>query len=412
MKFISVPARLPRRVLLISGGLLGLSVVYFMIVPMLSLYMSIRLHSSPAQIGVVLAVMAAANQGLQMFVGILSDRFSIRVVLSWGILIACFGYAGFSDHPSFPVQIGSGFALGLGTAATSVLGKAILADAAGAKKESAFALRAAAVNGGGAVGPLIGGLLFGWFPVMLLVTIVIYVSFWLFLIRPMPRSVAAADEDVAEAANSESIRRQVRTLLSVRPLLVLSAVSAGFWFLYTQLTLTFALYANDRFRLGGKVGLLFAVEAVVAVLLQYPAITWLQRRTENWRVLGIGCLMLAAAFVFLSAILTVWTLVLFVIVFALGSLLVVPTLDIVATDLSPTVAVAGALGVASLGWAAGGLVGNVLGGILYGEARQSGHFSYFWGFNSLLAVTTAVAFFAVGRRWSRRALAPQIGRQE
>jgi MFS transporter, DHA1 family, multidrug resistance protein len=401
MKVTIMPTGLPRRALLISSGILGLSAVYFMIVPLLSLYMSIRLHSSALRIGVVLAVMTVANQGLQVFVGILADRFTIKTMLSAGIFVACLGCLGFSVHPSFYLQICSALTLGVGAAAVSVLGKAMLADAAGEKKASAFALRAAAVNGGGAVGPVLGALVFGWFQEMLLITGAVYAIFWLLLVRPMPRPET-------KTGHPGSIGGQVRALLGIRRLLILSGVSIGFWYLYTQLTLTFALYANDRFRLGGKVGLFFAAEAVIAVLLQYPVISWLQHRVENWRILGVGCLILTAAFLFLGSVPTVWALLLFIVAFAFGSLLIVPTLDVIAVELSPPTMVAGALGTASLGWAIGGLLGDIGGGALYGIARQSGHFELFWDFNSVVAIVTAVAFFALAGRRVHRLPAPGL----
>lgn len=396
MRLARASTELPRRALLLSGGILALSGVYFMIIPLLSLYMSARLHTSPSRIGIVLAVMAIANQGLQMFVGVLAGRWGVRSVLGWGIVIVCLGYLGFASTPPFSLQIASAFALGLGTAATSLLGKAMLADAAVEKRASAFALRAAAVNGGAAAGPVVGALLFGWFKITLLVTAAVYALFWLTLVRPAPASAVMA-------GGNRNLGQQTRELLGNRTLLGLAAASSGYWYLYTQLTFTFPLYANDRFGLGGKVGFLFGTEAVIAVVLQYPLISWLRRRIDSWRILYTGCLVLTAAFLILSVVPTVWALLLFVVAFALGAMLMGPTLDLLATEISPETAVAGALGVVSLGWALGGLLGNLIGGVLYEAAKGARSFGLFWAFDSFVAAVAAAVFVALGRRFRQRA---------
>src|SRR5206468_5583430 len=119
------------------------------------------------------------------------------------------------------------------------------------------------------------------------------------------------------------LREELRMLLANRALLSLTGASVGFWYLYTQLTFTFPLYADDRFHLGGRVGLLFALNAVLAVLLQYGAITWLTSRFDGWTTLTAGCAIAGVAFLPLWLASSVWVLVLFVILFSLGEIVVV-----------------------------------------------------------------------------------------
>jgi DHA1 family multidrug resistance protein-like MFS transporter len=384
MRLRETVARVPRRVLFLSGGILMLSVVYFMTVPLLALYLSTRLHSTPTQIGAVLSVMAVAQQGLQVFIGVLAERWGARTILGLGVAIICPGYLGFALGPPFPLQLVCGLAVGVGAATVSLLGKVMLADAAGGDTTSAFALRAVAVNAGAATGPIAGAVLFGWFEAALLATVSVYVLFWCTLVRAEPRRRPAGD--------AAPVSRQLRDLAGNQRLLGIAAMSTGFWYLYTQFTFTFPLYANDRFHLGGRVGVLFAVEAVISVALQYPVIAWL-RGVDSRRTVAVGCLGVAVAFAVPVAVQTVWGLLVFVIAFALGSILVVPVLDVLAAEVAPGT-VAAALGVASLGWAAGGLAGNLLGGVLYEHARDSGAFGLFWLVNAGVGAVTAVAFLA------------------
>jgi DHA1 family multidrug resistance protein-like MFS transporter len=390
MRLTELTSSVPRRALVLSGGILTLSVVYFMIVPLLALYLSDEMHSSPRRIGVILSVLAVSNQGLQVFVGVLSDRWSTRTVLSLGVFAVCLGFVGFATVPPFPLQLGCALALGVGTAATSLLGKAMLAEAAGGQRVAAFALRAAAVNVGAAAGPVVGALVFGWFRAALLATAGVYAAFWYTVVRTAPSQGGGTGEN-------PKLLGQLRTLFGNRLLVSLTLTSTGFWYLYTQLTFTFPLYADDRFALAGRVGVLFTVEALIAVVLQYPAITWLGRHGDGWRMLALGCALLAVAFLILATVPAAWALLLFIVVFALGSLLIVPTLDLLAADLSGTTTLAGALGVVSIGWAGGGLLGSVLGGVGYQTAKDTGHFGLFWLSAAAVAAVTGVAFLLLNR---------------
>jgi MFS transporter, DHA1 family, multidrug resistance protein len=392
MKLSSLRPDLPSRTVALSGGFFVLSVSYFMIVPLLALYMSTDLHTAPQIIGVVLAFFTVFSQGSQVFVGMLADRLGDRTVLTGGIVLVCIGYVGFASVQLLAAEIVCASALGLGNGIITVVGKAVLAAEAGEQRVSAFALRSVAVNLGAAAGPMAGGLLLGRFTAALYAAAVMHVLFWVVLIRPMP-----------SRRNGEKARPpllgQLRELFGNRGLIALASASVGFWYLYTQFTFTFPLYADDRFDMKGKVGLLFAMNAVLGVALQYLLVTRLSRRKDGWSILGTGLVFVAIAFLVLGLLPTVWGLVIFVVIFSLGELLVVPMLDVLAADiaLSPT-ALAGSLGFASLGWMVGGLAGNLGGGALYQAAQHADHFGYFWTFNGLVGVLTALAFFLIRRR--------------
>ena len=83
--------------------------------------------------------------------------------------------------------------------------------------------------------------------------------------------------------------------------------------------------------------------------------------------------------------------------FSMGELLIVPTLDSLASDISPMVTVGSYLGFVSMGWALGGLVGNLAGGALYSIAKSAGNFPEFWGINVAVGVVTAATFLLLGR---------------
>jgi MFS transporter, DHA1 family, multidrug resistance protein len=391
---------LPRPALLLSGGIFVLSICSFMIVPLLALYLATELREPAGRVGVVLAVMAVANQGLQLFVGMVSDRLGSRAVFNLGILLASLGYLGFALAPPFALQVVCAFTLGLGRATISLVGKVLLTQEAGSQRASALTLRSIAVNAGASVGPIIGGLLFGRFGVVLVCVVVVHAVFWVALIRTIPRHAPAPQD-------RPRLRAQFAALFGNRALLALAIVSVAFWYLYTQITFTFPLYADDRFDLGGRVGLLFAVNAVIAVVLQYWVIAWFGRHGDEWRTLAVGSVLVGAAFLLLPVIPSAWSLVVFIVVFSLGEIIIVPTLDIQTANLAAESALGGSFGLASLGWAVGGVLGSLLGGAGYEAASRADAMAWFWLASGVVGILSAVAFLVLRQRLSARVESPR-----
>jgi DHA1 family multidrug resistance protein-like MFS transporter len=388
--------KVPRPAVFLSGGIFALSVCSFAIVPLLALYLSRELHTPAGRIGIVLSVLAVSNQGLQLFVGMAADRFGTRAILSMGVLCASAGYLGFAARPVFWAQLACALALGIGRATLSLGGKVLLTQEAGDAQASALTLRSVAVNAGAALGPLVGGLLLTRFTVALVGVVVVHALFWLALVRVVPPRVQGT-----APADRPPLRDRFAVLLTNRPLVGLTGASVGFWFLYAQLTFTFPLYADDRFHLGGRVGLLFAVNAGLAVALQYALVGLLNRRTDGWSAACYGCVIGGLAFTVLATVPAGWSLLAFVVLFSLAELMVVPTLDIVTAKIMPDGAAGGAFGFASLGWAAGGLLGSALGGVAYQAARDTGRFEVFWACNGLVGFFTAAGFLGLRMRFGR-----------
>ncbi len=378
-------ATVPRPAQAFIVGILLLGISHFMIVPILALYMAISLRTSPSQIGVVLSVLVVTQQALQVFIGLLSDRWGSYRLLTLGLASVCAGYVGFAVHPAFALQLPCAALLGTGTGAVSTVGKARLLELGGDSRMVTLTLRSAAINVGAGIGPLVGSLLLGRFEAALLVATAINVLFWLGLVRGTPLQVRRTEKPVP-------ILSMLRVLLSRRALLGLTAASTGFWYLYAQFSFTLPLFSRDRFGWPNAVGFMFAINATIAVVLQYSIVIWLSSRLERWSILALGAAVMSAAFVVLGGIGAAWALLLFAAVFSLGELLVVPLLDVVASELSPPGVLAGSLGLVSLGWAVGGGLGNLVGGVAYQWASTTRSYTVLWLLYGGLALATAGAF--------------------
>lgn len=392
MKLSPVKAtRVPPRVFVLSSGIFALSVCSFAVVPLLALYLANSLHTPADRIGVVLAVSALANQGTQIGVGMLVDRLGNRIVFTGGIALACLGYIGFSLGPDFAGQLACGLVLGLGRAVLSLVGKTMLAEEAGEERASALTLRTMAVNAGASIGPIIGAQMIGGFRIMLLSVAVVLALIWAVMVR-------FASNRPHQHRRGARLRDQVRQLAGNRALVGLTVASVGFWFLYTQFTFTFPLFAEDRFAMRGGIGLLFALNAVLVVLLQYFSIAWIRRRGDGWSTIAAGCACIGAGFLVMALIGQVWALVAFVVLFSVGELVVSPMLDIVTTEVSPKSSIGGSFGFASLGWAAGGLLGNTLGGIGYQALKPDALYG-FWLIQTVVAAVTVAGFLVLRRKF-------------
>jgi serine/threonine-protein kinase PknG len=371
-------------------GIVFVNVANFMILPLLALHLQLKLHTPPEQIGIVLATQTITQQVLPVITGVLGDRWGPRRLLVVGIIVRSLGYAGFVFARDLPSLLACALLVGSGGAAFMPSAKAMIVQVESRLRLEALTLRSIAVNVGAIVGPLLGALLFAHFQAALLASALIYLGFLGLLARSVPRNSKTA-------GNTTPVVRSMTAMFLDGRLLGLTVCSAGFWFLYTQFIFTFPLYVEDRFRWGALFGVLFAINGAVILVLQYRLVTWLSRRLTSWGTLTVASFVLAGAYACLTLTGATVSLVAFTVLFSIGELLMAPTLDNLASEISSTKTLAGYLGFVSLGWALGAATGNLIGGALYAEARMSGSYSSFWAINVSVAAGSAVAFFLLGR---------------
>lgn len=331
----------------------GLSVGFFITVPLLALYLKVELKMAAEDVGVALALFTAASQGLQFFVGAVAGRWGNGMPLALGTVLAIYGYLSLA-WPTLAVSITvSVLVLGAGNAAITVLGKAVIAATA-QDRMAAFTLRSVAVNAGSALGPPIGGAMFGQFKAALSGVAVLYAVLGTFL-------VLAARQ--APSVKTDSSLRPLADCLRNRPLVLLMAASVGFWFVYTQFTFTFSLFLYDSGKTGQQIGIIFGVNAVIVLTGQYFLVMRLARRIPKRGLLLCGLVVTPVAFAVLLGGATILTALVFVVLFSVGEILVTPLLDELASEAaSDDAAVPTSLGFMSLGWLVGGTLGSLAGG--------------------------------------------------
>ncbi len=398
---------------------------FFMLIPFVSVYGTRELGLSAAAVGVVLAVRIVVQQGLTMFGGIVADSVGYKPILAAGIFIRTIGFALFAFTHDFTSLLLAAVVAALGGALFEATHKAALASFVPPRERAvAFSLVSTVGRIGTMLGPLIAvALLPIGFATLSLVSAACYVVAFLATVlclpatRALPTPTNEAGADAVRGGWGAAvgvIPAMFRLVWADKPFVVFTALTAGYWFIFSQIFLTLPLYVSYLTGSDNAVGALLAVNSAFALVAQYPIIAWVGRRAAALPIIiggfgvmavGLGLFSLGAAVAGSGLFVAVLTLP--VILYALGDLLVQPTLSAITGDLAKPEALGSYFGFSSFGIALGGGIGNALGGWLFDQSRLAGLPNGPWYLYSALAALLALAFYGYARV-SRVGLAPQV----
>lgn len=269
-----------------------------MVVPFLTLYLTLRLGFSKVDAGTTLAAYGVGSLLGSYLGGILSVRIGSIAVMIGSLLSTGATFLVLAPLRSFPAIVALVVVLGVCAEAFRPAAMSALADASPpGQLTRTMALCRLAINLGMAIGPVLGGLLARYDYALLFY--VDAATCWLaavFLIATrMPArlhaTTAAADGTVGTAP--PPIRWSVwgdRSLL----LFVLTNLVLGLVFF--QFFASLPLYYHEGYGLDeGGVGLLFSLNCVVIVLIEM-AIVHLLRHRDPVRIYGLGALLVCTGF--------------------------------------------------------------------------------------------------------------------
>ena len=398
---------------------------FFMLIPFVSLYGTRELGLSAAAVGVVLAVRIVVQQGLTMFGGIVADGVGYKPILAAGIFIRTIGFTLFAFTNDFTSLLLAAVVAALGGALFEATHKAALASFVPPRERAiAFSLVSTVGRVGTMLGPLIAvALLPIGFATLSLVSAACYVAAFLATVLFLPATSAtpSAEDDGQRqggwGAAVQVIPAMFRLVWADKPFVAFTALTAGYWFIFSQIFLTLPLYVSYLSGSDNAVGSLLAVNSAFALVAQYPVIAWVGRRAAPLPIIIGGFGVMTVGLVLFSlgtgvanadrAGLFVAVLSLPVILYALGDLLVQPTLAAITGDLAKPEALGSYFGFSSFGVALGGGIGNALGGWLFDQSRLAGLPNGPWYLYSALAGLLAVAFYGYARV-SRASLAQRV----
>ena len=339
---------------------------FFMVVPLISVHYVDGLGWAAASIGMVLGVRQFTQQGLTVGSGMLADRFGAKFLICLGLAIRICGFVLLAWASTLPLLFMACFLAAVGGALfESPRAAAIAALTRPDERQRFYSLSGALGGIGMAVGPLLGALL-----LRVDFSVAAFVGAACFTVNLVQTLVLLPR--VRVAAPDQRLLHGLELAVRDRGFVSFVALLMGYWFVWVQINISLPLIARRLTGSDDSVGIIYAVNAVMVVTLQYPLVRVFGRRFDQISLLtggmvlmsiGIGSVAFAHGFAALIAS---------VVVFSLGGLIVQPTQQTVTASLALPSALGSYFGVSSLSLAIGGGLGNYVGGVLYGLGQQTG----------------------------------------
>jgi DHA1 family multidrug resistance protein-like MFS transporter len=333
---------------------------FFMVVPLIAVHFVDGLGWSAAAVGLILAVRQVTQQGVAFLGGAAADRFGTRRLICAGLLVRVVGFSSMAVADTFALLLLSSLIVAAGGALFEAPRNAAIAALTDEQDRARYYSLNGVVGGLGlTVGPLVGALLLdvGFELVAVVAGSVFFIAFLVTLFwLPEVRVASAGAPALAGLGLAIGDRRFV----------AFNAWLMGFWFIYVQLNISVPLVANEIAGTTDAVGWIYALNAAMTVCLQYPALRLCGRRLRPAMTLILGIALMGAGLAGIALAASVPALLGCIAVFSLGSILASPSQQTVTASLANPVALGSFFGVASLGLAFGGGIGNFAGGLLYG----------------------------------------------
>ncbi len=348
----------------------AMSVGFFMLIPLVSVYYTSSLGFTAAMVGLALAIRQFSQQGLMLVTGNLAERYGYRPVLAGGMVVRSAGFVTFVIADTLPLLIVASLIAALGGALFEVSARSLMATIVPAEQRTAgFSLWSLASNVGLAVGPLIGALLIkASFSFVCLAAASIYIvgaTGTMLLIPPADRT--------GRVSRPPGVLRTIGSVIHDRTFVVFSLIMSGYYLLGTQLFITVPLESDRLTGTTDSLGVVFLVNSIVAVSLQFPLVRLATRFLSSLQAvaLGTGCLTLSLASIGLANGLP--ALLLSVGFVSASRVIIEPVVNSSVARIASKAGdglLASYFGFSALSLAFGGAAGQLLGGWLFDQAGR------------------------------------------
>jgi len=373
---------------------------FFMVVPLISIHYVDGLGWAAASIGLVLALRQLTQQGLTLFGGVLADQVGAKVLICSGLAVRIAGFVLMAWATTLPLLLASTLLAAIGGALFESPRAAAIAALTRPEERQRFYSLAGVIGGlGMAIGPLLGAALLrvdfavvalvgaGCFTLNLVQTIV--------MLPPVRVSVEPGRFGYG-----------IGLVLRDRPFLTYTLLLMGFWFMWVQLSISLPLVAAQLTGTSDSVGLIYAVNAILTIGLQYPLLRFLTPRARPLALLTLGIGLMSGGLGGVALAHSLAALIVCVIVFSVGALLVQPTQQTVIASLADPAALGSYFGFSSLALALGGGLGNFSGGLLYGLGQQYAIPALPWLIFCVVGASAAFGLALLDHRRTRAANGP------
>ncbi|MEH7177556.1 MFS transporter [Neobacillus vireti] len=384
----------------ISPGLLALyvdtlvmAIGFYMLVPILSVYFINHLGMSTVLSGSIIAVSGLAQNGLRFFCGIAADRIGYKkaILLGVGIRIVGFTLYGIVHNPV-------GFAM---AAFISGLGGALFHPAsfgAYAKttseemKSKIFSIRETLSNVGFILGPVIG-----MFLLRFDFSLVCFTSGFMFVLAFLLSWLLLPKMD-GETTEKQELIPIAKKIVKNKNFIIFCLLIIGVWALNVQLYLSVPVRAKVLLENVDHVAFLYMAGALFMVLLQIPLLQILSKRIHQLQIMAIGTFILGTSLLIFGFTTGLWSMLGAVLIFTLGQMLVVPTMNHLISNFSDSQSFATYFGFTGWSFALGGFLGNTGGGYLHDLTLQSQYSLVPWITMFIFGCIITIIFYRKGSK--------------
>ncbi len=335
---------------------------FYALVPLLAYHMLHDLALSVALTGLLAGVRSASQQGMMLWSGLLADRFGHRRAICLGVLLRAAGFVAFGTVDSVPGLAVASVLAGLGGSLFHPASYALYAELAPEQdRNRVYALREMASNVAFVLGPAIGGLLAGS-----KFTTLCFIAAGLFLLAGLISWTGLRpDHPERRAAGRESTLELLRTVGRNRQFLRFTLVSAAAWALFSQLYLAVPVRIGQVLPGTTSLGLVYTASALVMVATTIPLTRFAERQLRTGQTMAVATTALAAGLLILGVLPGLAGIAIGIVVFTLGQVLFLPTLNSTVSRLAPPGAVASYFGANGLALSIGAVLGSSGGGLLF-----------------------------------------------
>jgi MFS transporter, DHA1 family, multidrug resistance protein len=382
----------------ISPGLLALyvdtlvmAIGFYMLVPILSVYFINHLGMSTALAGSIIAVSGLAQNGLRFFCGIAADRFGYKktIMLGVGIRIVGFALYGIVDHPAGYAV--AAFISGLGGALFHPASFGAYARTASEEmKTRIFSIRETLSNVGFIMGPVIGMLLLRFD-----FSLVCFTSASMFALAFLLSWILLPQME-GESPKVQKLFPTVKKICNDKSFLGFCLLVIGVWALNVQLYLSVPVRAKVLLENVDRVSFLYMAGALFMVLLQIPLLRILSNKIHQLHIMALGTFILGLSMLMFSFTGGFWSMLGAVLIFTLGQMLVVPTMNLLISNFSDSHSFATYFGFTGWSFALGGFLGNTGGGYLHDLAINSQYSLVPWITLFLFGSLISIIFYKKG----------------
>ncbi|WP_418275363.1 MFS transporter [Isoptericola jiangsuensis] len=378
------------------GDTLTMAIGFYMLVPLLAYHFLQDLGLTVAVVGALTALRSASQNGIMPLSGWVADRIGYRRAIAGGVLVRAAGFAVLGSVTSTPLLVVGSVLTGLGGALFHPASyAAYTALSVGRDTVRVYSTREMLSNVGFVVGPVVGGLLAGLeFRWVAFGAASLFLVAFVITVVGLPAGLTVGDGG----------RARLGAALRDRVFVRYCVLAGALWFLVSQLYLVVPVRATAVLPGALGVGLVYTVAAVFMVAVMLPLTGFASRHLERRKILALGAMALGGGIAVMGLWGTVAGLVAGVLLFTVGQMLSQPVMNAVVSDLADGSAVASYFGTLGLAQAAGGIAGNLAGGLLYTWGGTSGVGSWAaWLVFAVVGLCVAFAFV----RWGPRTADPQ-----